>query len=42
MNESIAYPGRKLKRNNLVVGACNTRDFVVTIKINEPSSSKAI
>ena len=41
MNESLAYPGRKLKRNNLMI-ACSTRDCIVTIKINEPSSLKAI
>ena len=41
MNESLAYPGRKLKRNNLM-SACSTRDCIVTIKINEPSSLKAI
>ena len=34
MNESLAYQGRKLKRNNLV-NACYTRDGIVTIKINE-------
>ena len=36
MNESLAFQGRKLKRNNLV-SACYTRDGIVTIKINERS-----
>ena len=38
MKESLAYQGRKLKRNNLV-NACYTRDGIVTIKINERSSA---
>ena len=38
MNESLAYQGRKLKRNNLV-NACYTRDGIVTIKINELSKA---
>ena len=37
MNESLAYQGRKLKRNNLV-NACYTRDDIVTIN----TRSKAI
>ena len=38
MNESLAYQGKKLKRNNLV-NACYTRDGTVTIKINERSKA---
>ena len=38
MNESLAYQGRKLKRNNLV-NACYARDGTVTIKINECSKT---
>ena len=38
MNESLAYQGGKLKRNNLV-NACYTRDGIVTIKINERSKA---
>ena len=38
MNESLAYQGRKLKRNNLV-NACYTRDGSVTFKINERSKT---
>ena len=38
MKESLAYQGRKLKRNNLV-NACYTGDGIVTIKINERSSA---
>ena len=38
MNESLAFQGRKLKRNNLV-RACYTRDGIVTIKINERSKA---
>ena len=34
MNGSLAYQGRKLKRNNLV-NACYTRDGIVTIKISD-------
>ena len=41
MNESPAYQGRKLKRNNLV-NACYTRDGIVTIKINERSKASKI
>ena len=37
-NDSLAYQGRKLKRNNLV-NSCYTRDDVVTIKINERSKT---
>ena len=39
MNESLAYPEMKLKRNSLV-NACYTRDGIVTIKIS--NRSKAI
>ena len=38
VNESLAFRGRKLKRNNLV-SACYTRDGIVTIKINERSKA---
>ena len=38
INESLAYQGRKLKRNS-VVNACYTRDGIVTIKINERSKT---
>ena len=38
MNESLAYQGRKLKRNNLV-NACYTRDGIVTIKISDHSKA---
>ena len=38
MNESLAYQGRKLKRNSLV-NACYTKDGIVTIKINERSKA---
>ena len=38
MNESLAYQGRKLKRNNLV-NACYTRDGIVTIKISDRSKA---
>ena len=38
MNESLAYQGRKVKRNNLV-NACYTRDGIVTIKINDCSKA---
>ena len=41
MNESLAYQGRKLKRNNHVY-ACYSRDGVVTIKINEHSKATKI
>ena len=41
MNESLAYQGRKLKRNNHVY-ACYSRDGVVTIKINEQSKATKI
>ena len=36
MNESLAFQGRKLKRNNLV-NASYTRDGIVTIKISDRS-----
>ena len=38
MNGSLAYQGRKLKRNNLV-NACYTRDGIVTIKISDRSKA---
>ena len=38
MNESLAYQGRKLKRNNFV-NACYTRDGTVTIKISDRSKA---
>ena len=38
MNGSLAYQGRKLKRNNLV-NACYTRDGTVTIKISDRSKA---
>ena len=38
MNESLAYQGKKLKRNNLV-NACYTRAGIVTIKIIERSKA---
>ena len=38
MNESLAYQGIKLKRNNLV-NACYTRDGIVTIKISDRSKA---
>ena len=38
MNESLAYQGRKPKRNNLV-NACYTRDDIVTIKISDRSKA---
>ena len=38
MNESLAYQGRQLKRNNLV-NACYTRDGIVTIKISDRSKA---
>ena len=43
MNESLAYQGRKLKRNNLV-NACYTKDGIVTIKklMNAPRPLKSI
>ena len=34
MNESLAYQGRKLKRNNLM-NTCYTRDGIVTVKISD-------
>ena len=37
-NHSLAYPGIKLKRNNLV-NACYTRDAIVTIKISDRSKA---
>ena len=38
MNESLAFQGRKLKRNNLV-SACYSRDGIVIIKVNEHSKA---
>ena len=38
MNNSLAFQGRKLKRNKLV-SACYTRDGIITIKINEHSKA---
>ena len=38
INESLAYQGRKLKRNNLV-NVCYTRHDIVTIKINDRSKA---
>ena len=41
MNESLAYQGRKLKRNDLV-NPCYTRDGIVTIEINESFKASKI
>ena len=38
MHESLAYQGRKLKRNNLI-NACYTANGIVTIKMNERSKA---
>ena len=38
MNESLAYQGRKLKRNNLM-NTCYTRDGIVTVKISDRSKA---